>query len=72
MKRTPKTKAKTEGAAAPKLAGGMGRWSIYSFRKKIVWLGHVEAATEAEALEKAYAAFKVPEHERFRITARRE
>jgi hypothetical protein len=36
------------------------RWNIYKFTGKAVWLGTVQAADEATAMEKAAAEFKVP------------
>ena len=35
-------------------------WNIYKFASKAVWLGVVEAADEATAMDKAAAEFKVP------------
>lgn len=48
------------------------RWSIYRFGKKVAWLGHVEAASESEAIDKGCELFKVAEADRFRIAARAE
>jgi hypothetical protein len=36
------------------------RWSILILRAKAVWLGDVEAASEAEAIAKGAEAFKQP------------
>jgi hypothetical protein len=36
------------------------RWNIYKAAAKAVWLGTVEAADEAAAIEKAAAEYKVP------------
>ena len=33
-------------------------WTIYKIAAKQVWIGAVEAATEAEAIEKAAAEFE--------------
>jgi hypothetical protein len=35
------------------------RWSIYKLASKQTWTGGVEAASEAEAVEKAAAQFKL-------------
>ncbi len=35
------------------------RWNVYKIAKNAVWLGDVEAADEATAMEKAAAEFKV-------------
>jgi hypothetical protein len=35
-------------------------WSLYKIASKAVWLGNVEAADEATAIEMAAAEFKVP------------
>jgi hypothetical protein len=35
-------------------------WNIYKAAAKAVWLGTVEAADEAAAIEKAAAEYKVP------------
>jgi membrane-bound lytic murein transglycosylase B len=35
-------------------------WKVYKIANKAVWLGVVEAANEATAMEKAAAEFKVP------------
>jgi hypothetical protein len=34
------------------------RWTIYKLAARQTWTGEVEAATEAEAIEKAAAKFK--------------
>ena len=36
------------------------RWSILVLRAKAIWLGDVEAASEAEALAKGAEEFKQP------------
>jgi hypothetical protein len=36
------------------------RWSIYKIAAKQTWVGEVEAADEAAAIEKAAAEYKVP------------
>ena len=61
-------KKREDKAASP----GAKRWSIFRFGKKMAWLGHVDAASESEAREKAYKVFKIAEAERFRITAKPE
>jgi hypothetical protein len=35
-------------------------WSVYKIAKRAAWLGIVEAADKAAAIEKAAAEFKVP------------
>ena len=47
-------------------------WVVYRFAGKAKFVGRVEAKDEAEALEKAFAEFKIPPAERFRITVRRD
>ena len=60
-------KPREEKAASP--GAKPVRWSIFRFGKKMAWLGHVEAASESEAREKAYKLFDIAEADRFRITA---
>lgn len=63
---------KNPSKAAPTPSGKVVRWSIHILRKRAQWLGHVDAASQREALERAYAVFDIPERYRFRITAKRE
>lgn len=65
MPKSPEPKVESPG-------GKPVRWSIYRFGKKMTWLGHVEAASESEAIDKGCELFKVPEADRFRITAKSE
>jgi hypothetical protein len=47
-------------------------WAVYRFAAKPKYIGRVEARDEKEALEKAFAEFKIPQHERFKFTVRRD
>ena len=58
--------AKRREEKAANLGAQPVRWSIYCIGKKMARLGHVEAATESEAREKAYKAFKIAEQAAFR------
>jgi len=46
-------------------------WLVYRLRKKAQLIGRVQAKDQKEALERAYAEFQIPEHERFRISVQR-
>jgi hypothetical protein len=48
------------------------QWVVYRFAAKPKFVGTVEARDEKEALKKAFAEFNIPEHERFKITVRRD
>ena len=42
-------------------------WTVYVFRKKLTWLGTVEAKDRDEALKKAIEQRKIREADRWRI-----
>jgi hypothetical protein len=46
-------------------------WTVMKLAKKPVRIGQVEAATEDEALKKAYEEFAIRDVDRFRISVRR-
>ncbi len=64
----PKSRKATDAAGT----GQAARWTIYKLGKKAKWLGYVEAASEPEAIDRACEQFKIPKHDRFRISAKRD
>lgn len=46
-------------------------WTVYRLAKKPVRLGQVEAGTEEQALERAFAELNIREEDRFKISVRR-
>ena len=47
-------------------------WNVYIFRKKLAWLGTVEAKDRDEALKKAIEQHKIREADRWRISVQPE
>jgi hypothetical protein len=55
-----------------KEAAGPFSWAVYIFRKKLTWLGRVEASDRDEALKKAIEQHRVREADRWRVSVQQQ